>query len=212
MTQPTKPGAVAEDAKLGVVAKPAEAPKPSYADVPAIAVATKSAAMLEAGKYSKGSVLEGIASLLLEGELADETDRPLINAAVEFVKNPTDNLQEIQLHTTAIGTVCGGYEMQGSDTPPAIDALHAHLFSLQCINRINFIESEMVHGRAESRETIDSFVKVADWATTLFKGYKDESMLNAVNDLVKVLGELSLIWKTAHLDSQGKLVHLGEGK
>ena len=144
MTQKDEPVA-AEGDKLNVVDKVEEAPKPSYADVPVIALKTKRAALLEGGKFSKSVVLADVATLL-KSESVDEVDRSTINAAIEFIENPTEKLEDIQLHTTRIGEVCGGYERQGNDTPPAIDALHAHFLSLQCLNRINFVENEMFDG------------------------------------------------------------------
>lgn len=145
MTQPTKPVEASDADRLDVVDKVEEAPKPSYADVPAIALRTKRAALLEGGKFSKSVVLADVATLL-KSEPVDEVDRSTINAAIEFIENPTEKLEDIQLHTTRIGEVCGGYEMQGNDTPPAIDALHAHFLSLQCLNRIDFVEHEMFNG------------------------------------------------------------------
>ncbi len=131
----------------------------------------------------KDTVLSGIAALLESGAIEDETDRSLVVAAVAFVENPTENLTDIMNHTTNIGLVLGGYEMQGVDVPPAIDAMHSYLFALQCINRIDFVEEELKKSPQASPEIQQAMVFALDWATILSKGYKDDTYLTAIRGL-----------------------------
>lgn len=122
--------------------------------------------------------------------IQDEIDRQFIIAAFRFIENPTEDLAEIMNHTTHIGEVIGGYDMQGMAPPPAIDAMHAYLFTLQCINRMNFVEVKLSQGSPISQEIQHAMAQALDWATLLARGYKDETMLSAVNELQGRLGIL----------------------
>lgn len=138
-------------------------------------------------KSRTSKVLGDIAALLESGAVEDEADRGVISAAVAFVENPTENLADIMGHTTNIGSVIGGYDMQGMDPPPAIDAMHAYLLALQCINRINFIEAGIEQGSG-SPEIQHAIAQALDWATVLSGGYKDATLLGTVNELQVRLG------------------------
>ncbi len=137
------------------------------------------------------NVVGGIDGLLQVGALEDETDRTLVVAARAFIENPSENLAEIMNHTTNIGQVLAGYEMQGADAAPAIHAMNAFLFALQCVNRINYVEGWRDNFRTSSSDTQPStepalnlaMAQALDWATILSNGYKDDTMLNAVHDL-----------------------------
>lgn len=130
-----------------------------------------------------GTVLRDIAASLERGTVQDETDRGFIEGAVAFIENPTENLSDIMVHTTHIGEVLGGYDLQGTHPPPEIDAMHAYLLALQCINQMNFVEQELEQGTPDFSAIHSAMVRAYDWATILAKGYKDVTFLNAVNSL-----------------------------
>lgn len=134
-----------------------------------------------------GTILEEIAALLEGGTIRDETDRRTVAEAAAFIENPTENLSDIMKHTTHIGQLLGDYMVQGIDAPGEIDAMHAYLLSLQCINRINFVEAELEKGSADSSEINQAMVLALDWATILSRGYSDTTLLNAVNELQGIL-------------------------
>jgi len=134
-------------------------------------------------KSQTRSVSGRIATLLEQGAIQDETDRQLVVEAVAFIENPTENLSEIMNHTTNIGIVEGGYDMQGAETPPEIIAMHGYLFALQCINQINFIENELEQSSPDSAKIKQALALALDWATILSRGYKDHTLLSAVNEL-----------------------------
>lgn len=138
----------------------------------------------------KAVVIARITSLLERGPL-DEIDKTTIEAAVAFIENPSENLAEIQKHTIRIGEVAAGYMMQGENAPAEIDDLEAYLFSLQCMNRIKFIEEEMSRAVIINPSEITEAITLAlDWATTLSKGYNDSSMLDEVQALLLRLEKL----------------------
>lgn len=137
-----------------------------------------------------GIVLSDIAALFESGAIEDETDRRFVAEAVKFIENPTENLSDIMLHTTEIGQILGGYEMQEKNAPSEIDAMHAYLLTLQCINRINFVEKSLEQGSPYSSEIQHAMVLALDWATILSRGYQDNTLLSAVNELQGILNSL----------------------
>lgn len=141
-------------------------------------------------KSKTRNVLGDVATLLQSGGVEDETDRGIVESAAAFLENPTEDLSEIMGHTTNIGAVLGGYEMQGADVPAAIDAMHAHFLALQCVNRMNFVEEELEKGSAGSAELQRIMAMALDWATILSRGYKDGTFLAAVNELQERLKDL----------------------
>ena len=142
-----------------------------------------SAALEVAIATKKALVLAGIASLHESGDPLDATDRVTITAATAFIKNPSEYLPGIQIHMNRVDEVIAGYMEQEKDAPPEIAALAAYFFILQCVNRIEFVESRIALGDADSPEVTKAMILAKDWATTLSKGYKDDTMLNAVRAL-----------------------------
>lgn len=159
--------------------------------VPALAVNMKTgvSSLLLKLDIQKGAVLSGIA-VLLETASLDETDRRTISEARMFIETPAENLADIMVQTNHIGEVVGGYEMNGEEAPLAIDSLHAYLLSLQCINRINFIEREIESGVSDSPEVSAAMVSALDVARILSRGYKDETLLIAVREIEERLKNL----------------------
>lgn len=146
-----------------------------YPDVPSIAVATKNAALLEGGKFPKTVVLDGIRSLLA-GELADETDRPLLTEAIEYIENPTDNFEDIKVHTKNIVAIAAMTYM-GENIPPAIEALQAYFYALQCVNQMNFVEGELAKGVTDSMEIEAAITQALADAEVFANGYAKETTL-----------------------------------
>jgi len=60
------------------------------------------------------------------------------------------------------------YQMKGMETPPAIDAMNRYLLTLQCINRIDFFETES-ELNPDSPKLPIAFQQALDNATTLLK-------------------------------------------
>jgi hypothetical protein len=138
----------------------------------------------------KRNIAADVSPLLESGSIDSENDRRLVREARDFVENPGEDIERIKRHTTMVGMVSSGYDMQGADVPPALDALHAYLSSLQCVNRIKFIEEELDKGNTDSPEFKLALAQILDWATNLSRGYKDNTMLDAVNELQERLGNL----------------------
>lgn len=128
-------------------------------------------------------VLEAISTLLEGEEIKDETDRNTVSEAKAFIESDTENLSEIQSHTTKIGQVIAGYEMQGDNAPPAIETMYCHLLMLSCINRIRFIEGELEKVSPDTAQIKQAMVWALDPATHLSRGYKDNTLLMAVKGL-----------------------------
>jgi len=135
-------------------------------------------------------VLDGVEALLANG-IEDANDRTIVSAAMAFIEHPTEHLPDIILHTGNIGMVLVGYDMQGADIPPEIDAMNAYLLTLQCINRIKFIEGWHDKSTTSSpdtqqipRQTIDLTMEFAlSEAAVLSRQYKDNTLNDALNEL-----------------------------
>jgi hypothetical protein len=138
----------------------------------------------------KGQVLHTAGELLQSDTIADETDRQILKEGMAFIETPTTTLREIMDITANIGMVMGGYDMQGADIPPAIDAMHAYLLALQCINRFEFIETESGKDPADGAAIKSAMVQIMDWASILAKGYNDPDMLKAAKELEEELKAL----------------------
>ncbi len=127
-------------------------------------------------------ILAAAAVLLERGDIEDEAYRKTVVKAAAFIENPTENLPDIMIHTVDIGQVLGGYEMQGAEFPPEIDAMSGHLHALQFINRIRFIEEKLAQGSTDSPEFTRAMALALDWATTISKAYHDNTFLDAFNE------------------------------
>jgi hypothetical protein len=136
------------------------------------------------------TVLTAVDELIQSGAVKDEADREMIKKAIALIENPTEDIATIQGTTTMIGMVCGGYEMLGTDVPAAVDDMHKYLLALQCINRISFVEAELEMGSPDNGKIEQAMVWALDAATHLSRGYKDSSLLEAVNELQERLGSL----------------------
>lgn len=140
-------------------------------------------------EIQKATVLTGVKRLIESGTIEDETDRNLVQEAATFIENPSENYEEIKQHRTRVGDVLVGYEMQGAELPPEIDALHAYLTSLQCINLITSVEQKLREGApANSPEIKNAMTWALDCALGLSKGYKDDTLLKVVQELQSRLG------------------------
>lgn len=125
------------------------------------------------------------------GSIEDATDRALLDAAMAFIENPTEHLPDIITHTQNIGMVLAGFDMQGAEIPPEIDALNAYLVAFQCINRIKYIEGLCDKStnsppdiQRSTRETINLAMEFAlSEAAILSRQYKDNSLNDALKEL-----------------------------
>ncbi len=134
-------------------------------------------------KSRTGKILNDISALLKHDTVKDATDRKMVMAAVAFIENPTEDLADIKNHTTNIGQVLGGFEQQGADLPPEIDAMHHYLLALQCVNQINFVEKELEQKSPDLAKIQQAMVPALDWAKIISNGYKDGTLLSAVKKL-----------------------------
>ena len=141
-------------------------------------------------KSQTSKVLNDAIALLENGGVEDPIDQKIVLDAIELIKNPPEDLEEIKTHGTNIGAVVAGYYEQGNEPPPAIDAIHKYFWSLECINRLNFVEEKLEQG-SEIMEEIELAMAIAlKCATTLADGYKDDSLLKAVNELRAIVESL----------------------
>ncbi len=131
----------------------------------------------------KVKILRDIAELLECGGIEDEVDREIVVGATEFIENPSEELSEIMSQTVNIGAVLAGYDMQGVNFPPQIDAMQGYLFALQCINIIKFVEEALMQGSSDFSKIQKAMSRGADWAITLSKWYNDDTFLSAFNEL-----------------------------
>ncbi len=135
-------------------------------------------------KLETGRILSGITSLLGRDAVQDQTDRRLLMDAVAFIENPTENLGDIMNHTTNMGVVMGGYEMQGADIPTEIYAMNAYLVALQCIHCIHFVEAELERKVIIPAQIQEAMAMALDMATILSEGWaQDDTLLRAVHAL-----------------------------
>lgn len=135
-------------------------------------------------KSQTKKVSTDVASLIERGAVADETDKKLLGEAATFIQNPTEKLEDIMSHTSNIGQVLSGYEMQGADAPDEIYAMNSYLVALQCINQIDFVETALEQGSSDAEKIQYALASALDWATILSRGWsKDDSLLTAVHEL-----------------------------
>ena len=134
-------------------------------------------------KSQTSRIISAMRTLLANGTIEDEVDRILIEEAVTFIEKPTEDYLDIQGHTTNIGQVLGGYEMQGVDLPQEIDEIHRYLLGLQCVNRIKCIEEELEKDSPDASKMQNAMVQLLDLITILTRGYKDDTLLNAIEQL-----------------------------
>ncbi len=130
----------------------------------------------------KRGVLHAV-HFFLQNVTIDSTDRDIITKAMAFIENPTGNLADMKNQTADIEQVICGFMMEGKNIPKAIENMAAYLWTLQCIHGIQFIEAAIQDGSIQSAAILIALNHVHDWATTLAKGYKDHTILNAVNEL-----------------------------
>jgi hypothetical protein len=194
MTQQVKPGDVNEgvDAdRLDVADKPAVevvAAGPDEGSKEAADIAAVSATVstdvyqgfLLNGRMEKRTILGGI-DRFLRREDADDADRGIIDSAVKFIENPTNNLEDVQAHTTDVAMVMAMWPGDAASILE-VDAMHAYLLSLQCINRINFVVNNF-NNPADYKKVFDAMLLATDEAVTVSEGYEDDTLLKAVDEL-----------------------------
>lgn len=190
MTQPTKL-AEAPDDKLDVVDKleaeivatnPEEGSKEA-ADIAAVSATVSTdvyQGFLLNGRMEKRTILGGI-DRFLRREDADDADRGIIDAAVKFIENPTNKLEDVQAHTSDVAMVMAMWPGD-ADSILEVDAMHAYLLSLQCINRINYVVNNFKNP-ADYQKVFDAMVLSTDEAITVSRGYEDDTLLKAVDEL-----------------------------
>ncbi|MFC1810563.1 hypothetical protein ACFLZH_03625 [Patescibacteria group bacterium] len=147
---------------------------PDYIQIP------RSEALLLKMEPQKGKILNDVAALFERSGIEDEVDQKIVREAIAFIENPTENLSDIMSHTTIIAQVLAGYMMQGADEPPEIDAIHAYLLALQCINRVKFVEEGFAQESPDFPEINKAANRGKDWAETLSKGYNDDAFYVSV--------------------------------
>lgn len=139
-------------------------------------------------ELQKVSILSDLAALLDRDGIEDEVDRGIVIDAFTFITNPSEDLSEIKSQTTIIGRVLVVYLMQGIEPPAEIDAISGYLFGLQCISIMKLIEEELLKEQSDILMIQGAMAKGSDWAKTLSKGYKDDTFLNAFNELRDSIG------------------------
>ncbi len=76
--------------------------------------------------------------------------------------------------------VISGYEMQGQDVPPEIDAAYVQLCVLQCQFHINAVTTELQQGTPDKAKIQQSMQLAVEVANVLARGYKQDAMRVAV--------------------------------
>jgi hypothetical protein len=138
----------------------------------------------------KGQVLLDIALLLQENGLEDDVDKRLVGEAVEFVENPTEEVEAVMKHATAIGAVHAEYDMQEIAQPAAIDALYEYIYALQCVIQIKFAEEVFKRQPFDSAETKTAIHQASLSAKMLVRGWEDNTFLDVVNEFQAKLDAL----------------------
>lgn len=135
-------------------------------------------------------LLDGIRKLLEGDSIENQADRQIIEAAIAFIEQPEKVMKDIKEHTTNVGNIVVEYEMSPEDAlPPKINALYSYLLSLQCINRISFVE-RMLKKNPPDKTKIEGGLNTAESsASILANEYKDGTFIDAVKLLrITVLG------------------------
>lgn len=183
MTQLPKLGEGADAATLDVVATNPDEGGKEAADIAAVSATVSTdvyQGFLLNGRMEKRTILGGI-DRFLRREDADDADRGIIDAAVKFIENPTNKLEDVQVHTTNVAMVIAMWPGD-AESVLEVDAMHAYLLSLQCINRINFVVNNF-KDPDNYKKVFDAMVSATDEAITVSEGYEDDTLLKAVDEL-----------------------------
>jgi hypothetical protein len=136
-------------------------------------------------EIQKENIVEGLERYIESEAITDKVDLKYLKEALKFLKEQSteDDVEKIIPHTRRIGTVLSGYSMTGEEFPPEIDRLHAHLLTLQCISRRNFVGNELKKPSPDFDAIQKALTMALDTATALSRGYKEETQLAAIQGL-----------------------------
>jgi hypothetical protein len=129
-------------------------------------------------------VLRGARDLIDRGGLVDDVDKKIVGAALEFMQNPSESLEDIMKQSRDVSEVLCGFQLQGADTPPEVDAVYNYLMTLQGANRICFIEAKLEEGLdVDSPEIQQVLTTTMGWATVIARDCKDDTLMKALQQL-----------------------------
>jgi hypothetical protein len=135
----------------------------------------------------------GAIHALLAGEtITDPVDRQYLTGATDFLRSITgaERLADMATHASNLAEVISGYEMQGQDVPPEIDAAYVQLCVLQCQFHINAVTAELQQAAPDKAIMKQSMLLAMEVANVLAKGYKQEAMLIVVRALQAKIDQL----------------------
>ncbi len=144
------------------------------------------------GHVDTAATVSAIQALLSSETITDPTDKRNLEAATSFLASltGTEALADISKHGSAVAEVMSGYEMQGNDVPPEIDAVYLKLTVLQCQFHIDVVQAEMRQASPDKAKMQHPMKLALDIAKILAKGYKDDSKLQEVQALQSQIDRL----------------------
>ncbi|MDD4287923.1 MAG: hypothetical protein PHO20_04770 [Candidatus Peribacteraceae bacterium] len=136
-----------------------------------------------------GIVTAAIRTLLADEKIRDEGDRRHIAEALAFMETSTQNLPDVARHASSIGEVMGGYDMQGAEPPPEIDALNRHFQTLLFRAYLGDAEMKLTQAPRDPEGGQHVLRFALDIAKTFFKGYHDDTLLHQALALQQRVGQ-----------------------
>lgn len=136
-----------------------------------------------------GTVTAAIRTLLSDEKIQDAGDRRHIAEALAFMETPTQNLPDIARHASSIGEVMSGYDMQGAEPPPEIDALNGHFQSLLFRAYLRDAEMKLTQEPRNPAGGLHALRFALDIAKTFSKGYHDDTLLHQAHALQQRVGQ-----------------------
>jgi hypothetical protein len=130
-----------------------------------------------------GETVAAVRLLLAGDTIEDEADTKIIEGALAFLENPTEDPEDTRGHLDGIGMLLAINYGEIADQPPELSDVNRRLYILISQQRIKLIETELENGMPD-KEKVDALYTAAFNCTgVLVKYYNYEVLRNRVDEL-----------------------------
>jgi formate dehydrogenase maturation protein FdhE len=137
-------------------------------------------------------VLDWVREFLAEGPLADEKNRPRIEAAIAFLESGSDEYREMSHQGLYIKLICIGYNERGQAALP-LEKMSRYFEYLEFVNRVAFIEEKISQDSPDREQIRRAMYEAGERAVVLTNRYGDDTMRYALLELAAHLKDRELI-------------------
>jgi hypothetical protein len=137
-------------------------------------------------------ILSAVRTLLSSEAVSDPADRTILADAIAFLEAPQSQevASNVSIHAANVAQVMAGFEMQGQDAPPEIDAVYMRLTLQECQQHIHAARTEARKPIADKAAALHAITLALDVAKILARGYKNDSMLKEAEVLQQEINRL----------------------